>query len=222
MEQLTIIDYNGVSIPVFGMKHNPWFSGIDVAKALGYSNPMDSLRRYVDTEDKVIGDMALINEYGLFSLIAKCNSKEVKRFFVEYALPQIHKSGKCKKRNEIGARKKYVRLYELASGEKLSKIDLSKKALSLGMAKSEANRAAVGQLLNYIDSKEKTIAEKKELEAFKDKYVYSYDEADEISQYNLTSIMHVLPTGSYKMVCGIIRFNEEAIAAIKTELSRWK
>lgn len=221
MEQLTVIDYNGASIRVFGFKHNPFFSGLDVAKSLGYSKPMDALRRYVEAEDKTIGDMVVVNEYGVYSLIANSGNKEGKRFFVEYALPQIHKSGKCKKKAET-YKKKYIRLYELASGEKLSKIDLSRKALSLGMAKSNANRATVGQLLSYIDHKEKEIAEKKELEAVKDEYAYSYDEADEVSEYNLSSIMHVLPAGSYKTVCGVSRFNEAAIEAIKRELSKWR
>ena len=222
MEQLTIIDYKGTSIRVFGFKHNPYFSGLDIAKALGYSYPMDALRRYVEAEDKTIGDQIVINEYGVYSLIANSENKEGKRFFIEYALPQIHKSGKCKPWDEFPGRKKYVRLYELANGEKLPKADLAKKALSLGMTKSNANHATVSQLINYIDSKEKKISEERELEAIKDDYPYSYDEADEISQYNLSCIMHILPEGSYKRMCGICRFNETAIEAIKRELSKWK
>lgn len=222
MEQLTIIEYNGVSIQVFGMKHNPYFSGLDVAKALGYSHPMDALRRYVETEDKTIGDVVVVNEYGVYSLIANSGNKEGKRFFIEYALPQVHKNGKYKPGSEVLGRKKYVRLYELASGEKLSKIDLKKRALSLGMPRSEANRCAISQLERYINDQENKVAKQKEFETVIVEYPYSYDEADEISQYNLINIMHVLPDGSYKTVCGVSRFNEEAIAAIKMEISRWK
>ena len=220
MEQLTTIEYNGAAIKVFGVKHNPYFSGLDVAKSLGYSVPMDALRRYVDAEDKAIGDVVLIGEYGLYSLIANSGNKDAKRFFVEYALPQIHKSGKCKPLCESS--QKYVRLYELANGEKITKTDLGKKALSLGMTKSEVNRASAAKLVCYIDDKRSKNAEKAELESVLEEYPYSYDEADEISHYNLSSIMHVLPDGSYKTVCGISRFNEKAIEAIRTELSKWK
>lgn len=221
MEQLTIIEYNGVSIQVFGMKHNPYFSGLEVASSLGYSNAMDALRRYVDAEDKTLAPV-LINEYGLYSLIVNCGNAEAKRYFVNYALPEIHKKGKCKPLAEHIGRKKYVRLYELANGEKLSKIDLKERAISLGVPRGEANRCTVSQLERYINDRESKIAEQKELETVKAEYPYSYDEADEISQYNLANIMHVLPAESYKSVCGVSRFSEEAIAAIKTEIRRWK
>jgi prophage antirepressor-like protein len=221
MEQLTIVYYNEVSIPVYGAKHNPWFSGIDAAKALGYSDPIRAVSHNVEAEDKILSPM-LVNEYGLCLLIAGSNNKDAKRFFVEYALPQIHKSGKFKPCEEIAGRKKYARLYELASGEKLSKLDLAKRAFSLGMTKSNANHATVAQLKTYIDDREKKIAQGDELEAMNVEYPYSYDEAEEISQYNLTSIMHILPKGSYKEVCGVVRSNETAIAAIRGELSKWR
>lgn len=223
MEQLTIFDYSGVSIRVFGMKHNPWFVGLDVAQALGYKYPTDALRRYVDMEDRTSASaLVLINEYGLYSLIANSGNKAAKRYFTECALPQIHKSGKCKAKTETESRKKYVRLYELASGEKLSKADLGQKARLLGMTKSNANYASVPKLIEYIEYHEKKIAETKRLEKVKDEYPYSYDEAEEISQYNLPSIMHKLPESSYKCVGGVYRFNNIAIETIKHELSRWK
>ncbi|MCR5781002.1 MAG: Bro-N domain-containing protein, partial [Bacteroidaceae bacterium] len=54
------------------------FVGRDVAKALGYSNTSDALRKHVDNEDKGVAKCdtlggtqktTLINESGLYALI---------------------------------------------------------------------------------------------------------------------------------------------------------
>ena len=34
------------------INNEPWFVGVDVALALGYSNPRDALAKHVDPEDK--------------------------------------------------------------------------------------------------------------------------------------------------------------------------
>ena len=66
-----------------------FFVGKDVAKALGYSNTRDALRKHVDEEDKstvAIRDTAyetraiFINERGLYSLILSSMLKQDKVF----------------------------------------------------------------------------------------------------------------------------------------------
>ena len=81
------------------------FVGIDVAKALGYSNTRDALRKHVDTEDKgtvAIRDTAyetravVINESGLYALILSSNlpqAKAFKRWVTSEVLPQIRQTG---------------------------------------------------------------------------------------------------------------------------------
>lgn len=83
----------------------PWFSGKDVAVALGYSNPHKAIRDHVDNEDKGVNEtftpggkqgIAVINESGLYSLILSSKlptAKEFKRWITSEVLPSIRKSG---------------------------------------------------------------------------------------------------------------------------------
>ncbi|MBQ3265901.1 MAG: DUF3486 family protein [Ruminococcus sp.] len=85
----------------------PYFVGKDVAKALGYSNPRDALKKRVDKEDKADGvavcdsigreqTPTLINESGLYSLILSSKlpkAKEFKHWVTAEVLPSIRKTG---------------------------------------------------------------------------------------------------------------------------------
>lgn len=83
----------------------PWLVGMDVAEALGYSNPRDALDRHVDNEDKAavgINDgsqsknMTIINESGLYSLVLSSKlpgAKKFKRWVTSEVLPSIRKHG---------------------------------------------------------------------------------------------------------------------------------
>jgi len=83
----------------------PFFVGKDVAKALGYNNTRDALRKHVDDEDKgtvAIRDTAyetraiVINESGLYSLVLASKlpqAKAFKRWVTSEVLPQIRKTG---------------------------------------------------------------------------------------------------------------------------------
>lgn len=98
--------------PAFGqvrtiaIEGEPWFSGLDVAKALGYSNTRDALSKHVDDEDKntvAIRDgikgnpnMTIINESGLYSLVLSSKlptAKQFKRWVTSEILPSIRKHG---------------------------------------------------------------------------------------------------------------------------------
>ena len=218
MEQLTIVDYKEYKIRVYGMKHNPWFSGEDVAKVLGYLVSADAMRK-VDAEDK--SDM-LINEYGLFTLISLGADKEFKRFVAREMLPQLHKKGQCTQAKSLEKRKKHERLYEIASGEKLNKTNLSYRAVLYGMTKTEAKRSNVASLVCFINEKETQIAEKKMLEKRKVDYPYTYDDLDEMSCGNLSVLWRVVPDDSYIQHNGQHFFSEQAVQAIKSEMQRWK
>lgn len=87
----------------------PWLVGKDVAVALGYANPNESIREHVDNEDKLKSDSLssfsldlgqrggwLINESGLYSLVLSSKlpgAKKFRRWVTSEVLPSIRKGG---------------------------------------------------------------------------------------------------------------------------------
>lgn len=97
-----------------GQDGKPWFIGIDIAEALGYSNTTKAIRTHVDEEDKkyVMSNFRakaqnglvpkgqtktlLINESGVYSLILRSkldSAKKFKRWVTSEVLPSISKHG---------------------------------------------------------------------------------------------------------------------------------
>lgn len=92
------------SVRTFTLDDVPYFSGKDVAEALGYTNPQKALRDHVDFEDKTVNELftvngtmgILINESGLYSLVLSSklpNAKKFKRWITNEVLPAIRKHG---------------------------------------------------------------------------------------------------------------------------------
>lgn len=87
----------------------PWFVGKDVAEALGYERPTDTVRKRVDDEDRGISkmetpsgkqEMTIINESGIYTLVfgSKLDSaKRFKRWVTSEVLPSIRKTGSYNK-----------------------------------------------------------------------------------------------------------------------------
>lgn len=83
----------------------PWFVGKDIATILGYKDTSDSLKRHVDTDDKLTRcftdtgqsrEMIVINESGLYSLILGSklpSAKKFKKWVTSDVLPSIRKHG---------------------------------------------------------------------------------------------------------------------------------
>lgn len=83
----------------------PYFVGIEVAKALGYAVPKTATAKHVDNEDRLSTqieyagqnrDIIVINESGLYSLIfgSKLDSaKKFKKWVTSEVLPSIRKHG---------------------------------------------------------------------------------------------------------------------------------
>lgn len=87
----------------------PWFVGKDVARALGYKNTKDALKKHVDEEDNRLiqksqiatleipnRGLTFINESGLYSLIFGSQlpeAKESKHWVTSEVLPSIRKTG---------------------------------------------------------------------------------------------------------------------------------
>jgi prophage antirepressor-like protein len=83
----------------------PWFVGRDVAKALGYANPLKAVRDHIDEEDRTVNEsftvngtaLTLINESGLYSLILSSKlpaAKKFKRWVTAEVLPTLRKTGR--------------------------------------------------------------------------------------------------------------------------------
>ena len=82
-----------------------WLVGRDVAKALGYKNISDALKKHVDEEDKGVAkcdtlggiqEMTVINESGFYSLVLGSklpNAKKFKKWVTSEVLPSIRKHG---------------------------------------------------------------------------------------------------------------------------------
>lgn len=83
----------------------PWFVGKDVAEALGYERPTDTVRKRIDEEDRGISkmetpsgkqEMTIINESGLYTLVlgSKLESaKRFKRWVTSEVIPSVRKNG---------------------------------------------------------------------------------------------------------------------------------
>ena len=88
-----------------GENGEPFFVGMDVANALGYSNTQKAIRDHVDDEDKLTERFVLsgqtrrvifINESGVYSLVLSSKlpqAKMFKRWITTEVLPQIRQTG---------------------------------------------------------------------------------------------------------------------------------
>lgn len=93
------------SIRTVEQNGEPWFVSKDVAKALGYRDTADALKRHVDSADKLTRsftdsgqrrEMYIINESGLYSLILSSKlptAKKFKHWVTSEVLPSIRKTG---------------------------------------------------------------------------------------------------------------------------------
>ena len=87
-------------------KGETFFVGKDVAKALGYSNPLKAIRDHVDVEDKqgerIVHsgqgrNIIIINESGLYALVLSsklAQARMFKRWVTSEVLPAIRRTGR--------------------------------------------------------------------------------------------------------------------------------
>ncbi len=95
----------GKELRVLRKENGYFFVGKDAAKALGYVNYRDAIKRHVDEEDKGVcrGDtlggsqtFTIISESGLYSLIISSHlpeAKAFKRWITAEVLPALRQSG---------------------------------------------------------------------------------------------------------------------------------
>lgn len=102
---LTEFKYEGNAIRTFGTKLEPWFSGTDVARILGYQNPERAVRVHVPEKSKGVTktvtpggeqEIIIIDEAGLYFLIFRSKMPTAVEFTYWVAhevLPSIRKYG---------------------------------------------------------------------------------------------------------------------------------
>ena len=105
INELQTFNFNEHEVRSILIDDQPWFVGKDVAKALGYADPDQAIRRRVDKEDRLTRqidgsgqsrEMTIINESGLYSLILSSklsSAKSFKRWVTSEVLPAIRKTG---------------------------------------------------------------------------------------------------------------------------------
>ena len=109
MNEITFIFSTSQNIKMVMIDEIPWFSGKDVAIALGYKDTVNALKAHVDSDDKrgwqittPFGgkqNAVVINESGVYSLIFSSKlpqAKEFKRWVTHEVLPSIRKNGEYK------------------------------------------------------------------------------------------------------------------------------
>ena len=107
MSAIAIFSFENAQVRTLGTAETPLFVAIDIAKALGYQNPIRSVNDHVDSEDisrqEILDNLGrkqtvnCVNESGLYALIfgSKLESaKRFKRWVTNEVLPAIRKQGK--------------------------------------------------------------------------------------------------------------------------------
>ena len=105
MNEPQLFDFHGQQVRTVTINNEPYFVGRDVTKILQYSNGPKAIRDHVDEEDKLTerivlagqhGEVQVINESGLYSLILTSKlpkAKEFKHWVTSEVLPAIRKHG---------------------------------------------------------------------------------------------------------------------------------
>lgn len=105
MSALAIFSFENSKVRTLGTAETPLFVAIDVAAALGYSQPAKSVNDRVDHEDIIKAEIETkggrqtvncVNESGLYALIFGSkleNAKRFKRWVTNEVLPAIRKQG---------------------------------------------------------------------------------------------------------------------------------
>jgi len=121
------------TVSVINNSDDIWFRGKTVAKILGYTDTDKSLRKHVDSDDKIkLGDFLkpaemaglkknekntiYINESGLYSLILRSKlekAKNFKRWVTKDVLPTIRKTGKYEVPKSDALQERRLRIDEI-------------------------------------------------------------------------------------------------------------
>lgn len=106
MSQLSLFDFKGHNIRVFGTTDEPWFIAKDIAQVLGIKNHYDFISSLdedqkddLDTIDTIgrTQKMTIINESAVYEMIfnsRKAEAKQFRKWVCNDVLPSIRRKGK--------------------------------------------------------------------------------------------------------------------------------
>ena len=160
-------------------KGETFFVGSDVAKALGYKNQADALKRHVDDEDKGVvkhdtlggkQSVTIINESGLYSLVLSSKleqAREFKRWVTAEVLPAIRRTGRyqlsSREVKQLAQQAEYCQqvlqsvscytMTQVAKEMGMSVFDLTRRLLSKGLIYFQS-----GNYMLYADFARKGLA----------------------------------------------------------------
>lgn len=105
MNNLQVFNFKNYGVRTVIVNNEPWFVAKDVCDVLNISNSRDAISRLDNDEKDAVGltdtigrkqDTAIINEFGVYSLVFashKPEAKEFKRWITHEVIPSIRKHG---------------------------------------------------------------------------------------------------------------------------------
>lgn len=180
MNLLEKLEYQNNKIRVVEKGNQVYFVGIDVARALGYSNERKAIRDHIKEKHKLTEqivtsgqkrDVTIISEPGLYSLILRSNLKTAEKFsdwVTEEVLPDIRKYGmyvndefaKAIIDNPEEAKKEMIKYYN--ESERLSKIVKDLEAENKELKENEKELIDLENKLEFLQSRPENNDWKKE------------------------------------------------------------
>lgn len=180
MNLLEKLEYQNNKIRVVEKGNQVYFVGIDVARALGYSNERKAIRDHIKEKHKLTEqivtsgqkrDVTIISEPGLYSLILRSNLKTAEKFsdwVTEEILPDIRKYGmyvndefaKSIIDNPEEAKKEMIKYYN--ESERLSKIVKDLEAENKELKENEKELIDLENKLEFLQSRPENNDWKKE------------------------------------------------------------
>lgn len=153
------------SVRTLVIDNEPWFVGKDVAEALGYEKPTDTVRKRVDEYDRGISkmetpsgkqNMVIINESGLYCLVLSSklpSAKKFKRWVTSEVLPALRKTGQYQVQELSGSELMAKALIEaqsvLAAKDKQIE-EMKPKALFADAVSASKGSISVGSLAKLL------------------------------------------------------------------------
>ena len=104
MKSLELFHFNGKQVRTIQLEGEPWFVAADVCDVLGLSNPSQALS-YLDRDERRLitneawrtnGNMAIVSEPGLYSLVLRSRRPEAKgfrRWIAHEVIPALRQCG---------------------------------------------------------------------------------------------------------------------------------
>lgn len=146
MSQLSLFDFKGYNIRIYGTTDEPWFLVKDVGEVLGFQNPREFVSGLKEDQkgDVIISDtrnhpqkMTIINETALYKMIMKSRKPQAEAFtdwVCGEVLPSIRKKGRYEleeKNKELEERITKLEKKQFVSYGKDS-ITVSQRVIELG------------------------------------------------------------------------------------------